>query len=546
VSLDQAQERLSHAREVIRLLLKAHKMRRLYDAPHAYCVAATGELAASIRAFGRLHQTLRFEVKRDALVFDDTRVYEEANREANIAFGIFLGGVRSIAFHDVDGDELTDLLGMLADRRDDKDIAAALWERELTTIDCVCLDELSEGWDAPEDLPHEALERLREMNERADRIIDGLKRRKLLGEGGVLYEVTDTAEEFERLDAVPLDDRDRGPLDDLGHGAAERIRSFLEQAQAYDHAALLSRMVEVAQDGLALRPDAIGAQGAAWLLEEAPSAALRRNDLSLYVDLLSRYGELRPDADPAVARPLDRALEAASAAERLDALVAMGTSGTAGPAAFCKLLRLLGKAGVAPAVTAYLKASGAELHAALNRLLSEQVALAPMELGRLLAPEAPAETARWALFLASKNLTVEAAEPLYQLGRLHPAKEAHEYANFLWRTTTTQGRLRAFLDALDAPDVPERLRAATTIGRTRDPTAAEAIKKVINDPSFLGRTLEEKQAFFSAAIALDPERAKEFLLQQTLRQGGLMRKGQAAEVKELAETHLRRLNQGKK
>src|SRR5205085_712252 len=109
----QSKERTLLAHEVVRLLLKAHKMRKLYAADHAYCVAVIKELGASIRSFVTLYEPLRLDVTRDALLFGDQRLYEEPNREANIAFGAFLGGVRGISFGEgITDAELLDFLGI--------------------------------------------------------------------------------------------------------------------------------------------------------------------------------------------------------------------------------------------------------------------------------------------------------------------------------------------------------------------------------------------------------------------------------------------------
>lgn len=534
MTVDQ-KERVWHAREVVRLLLKSHKMRKLYAADHAHSLGAVQELGGSIRTYVRLHQQLRFEITRDALVFEEERVYEEPNREANIAYGIFLGGVRSIAFREgvVDA-ELSALLSILTDRTQEKDIAAVLWERDFHGIECVCLNELAEGWDAPDDLSPAALERLAEMNAHADRIIARLEARRLLGEGGVVYEATDTGAEFDRLAAVPLDATDGGGElgDILVRMGRERLQELQREVQTFDHGALLGGLVDVALDGIALRPEAIGVEGAAWLVAEAPAAALRRHDLRLLAALLERYRQVRATAPPAAARAIDEALAALATKARVDALVALGASGGA-PDAFVAALRGLGDAGIAAGVTAYLVATDREVRDALRRFLAEHMTRAPDQLQRLLAASVPAETARWALFLVGK--CKGSCEALYDLGREHPAPAVSEYALFLWRMNTPRGRLAAFLEALSASDVQERIRAAHTLAKARDPEALQPLKQLIDEPSFLGRTAEEKRAFMAAVAAIAGAGATEFLRRQSRRQTGFFRARAGNEIREAAQ-----------
>ncbi|MFZ8477654.1 hypothetical protein ACO1MN_15445, partial [Staphylococcus aureus] len=74
---------------------------------------------------------------------------------------------------------------------------------------------LAEGWDEPDDLSPAAAAKIREMNEHADRVIESLKRRRIVGDGGLIYTATDSASEFQRLERVVLspgesnDDEDR-------------------------------------------------------------------------------------------------------------------------------------------------------------------------------------------------------------------------------------------------------------------------------------------------------------------------------------------------
>lgn len=537
MTVDQ-KERVWHAREVVRLLLKSHKMRRLYGAGHAYSQAAVQELGSSIRAFVRMHHLLRLEVTRDALVLGEERVYEEPNREANIAFGIFLGGVRSIAFREgVRDEDLSAFLGVLTDRGEERDISAVLWDRELEGIECVCLDELAEGWDAPEDLSPTALTRLAEMNAHADRIIQQLEARRLLGEGGAVYEATDTGAEFAKLDAVRLDEADA--RDDLGDALVQlgqgRLRELQAQVQMFDPTALLRALVDVALDGLALRPRAIGVDGAAWLIAEAPLAALRRKDLRLLAALLERHAQARPTAPLAASRAIDQVTAALTTAERVDAIVALGAGA---PGAFVQVLRGLGDSGVAAAVTAYLGATEPDVREELNRFLVEHVARAPGQLERLLAPDVPAETARWALFLVSKSNSGQVSEALFELGRRHPAPEVSEYAFFLWRKHSGRGRLSAFLEALSAADPQERLRAAATLAKARDPEALEPLERLIEDPSFVGRTAEEKRALLAAVAAIGGARATGFLRRQAARKTGLFRARAGREIREAAQDAL--------
>jgi hypothetical protein len=549
----EAQERVWFARDVIRLLLKAVKMRAFYGTTHVHAAAARDEVRGALRAFLRLHEKLRLEVRRDAFLVGDERVYEDQNRDANLAVALFSAGVREISFHGEPSDaELEKFLAILAARGEDRDAAMLLWEAELEHIDAICLDELSEGWQAPENLSLSAQRRIVEMNLRAEQIVRDLRARCALGSGSVAYEVSDTGRELERVGRMPagLDDDDEEEPGDLFRVPEDQVQELRDEVESQASDEVVRQLVETALDGVVLAPSAIGEDTARWFLGEALLAALRTGNLELLATLLERYErELRArwPADLAVVRArVGAALEPAIArlheddGLRILATLGAGTS-VGGPRAFCRAARALGKAGIAAAVSAYLKTTSRETREALNVFIAENAQVAPEELVRLVGPGSDAETARWALFLAGKHLRGVLAETLYSTAQAHADEKVRDYAAFLWRTSTPEGRLRAFQDALDAPDVAERVRAAETIAKSGDKNAYETLKKLIDEPAFLARSAEEKRAFLAAVVAIGGTQAKDFLRRQTERPTGVFRRRAGAEVREEAEKLLRNL-----
>ncbi|MEZ0230989.1 MAG: HEAT repeat domain-containing protein, partial [Planctomycetota bacterium] len=231
--------------------------------------------------------------------------------------------------------------------------------------------------------------------------------------------------------------------------------------------------------------------------------------------------------------PIVEALGAPEAIARLaDAVAGEGATGT--PAAFVRCASFMGRHGVTAAVSAYLKATTDELRSTLNQFLAANAERNPGELTRLCAATVSVETAKWALFTASKHLRGPLAESLFAQGLQHPEAAVRDYANFLWRTHTPAGRMRAFLDTLDVPDVGERVRAAEAIGRSKDYAALDPLKKLVDDPKFLDRTAEEKRAILGAIAAIGGTDSAGFLMRQTDRQTGLFRRRAGAEVRDAA------------
>jgi HEAT repeat protein len=213
--------------------------------------------------------------------------------------------------------------------------------------------------------------------------------------------------------------------------------------------------------------------------------------------------------------------------ERVDELVALAIGGHAigGPSAFASVLHAMGKQGVAAAVGAYLRSPPPELKTALDKYLSENAVRDPEAVRRLVQPDVAPELAKSALFIASKSIKGSVAEALYDTAREHPAKLVSDYANFLWRTNTPRGRLKAFQDALGAQDPAERVRAADTLAKAKDTQALEPLIRFVDEASFVSRTPEERKAFLNALVAIGGRPAAECLKRLTERKASLFNRG---------------------
>ncbi|MBI3723683.1 hypothetical protein HY251_06980, partial [bacterium] len=118
------QERVARAREVVRHLVKALKIRRLYGAKNVNANGAREQLGRELASYLDVHGTLELEVTRDSFALEGAAVYDEPSQEANLAFGLYLGGVRELTVSQgVQDDELEGLVAILADNRaEDREI----------------------------------------------------------------------------------------------------------------------------------------------------------------------------------------------------------------------------------------------------------------------------------------------------------------------------------------------------------------------------------------------------------------------------------------
>jgi hypothetical protein len=509
------------AREVFRLLAKALKTRKLYSPEHHHAASALDELAGRLETYLTIHATLRVAVARNGLLLEEEAVHAEDPKEPGFAFRIFIAGGRELKLEKgLTRSELDLLLGILA-APDEDDVSERFWETELPHVELLCLNELAEGWDEPPDLSPWSLARIKEMNKHAERIIDGLKKRRLIGEGSLAYRVTDSASEFGRLEKIQLDPeprQDDSDEDDIVVLSRRAVAALAAEAAAAGSEQLLEAVTALVLRGVLEDPAAIGDQQARWFLDEAPHAALRRQNLRLLATILERFKEALAREGTRVAWALEPVFEHLAREETTARLVQIATGkAIGGPPALVRVLAALGMRAVAIAVSAFLAASSKELEDALLQFLERHAHLDPDALGPLLEKDAPPATARWALFLLSKNGRCEAARHLYERALAHPDKRVRDYASFLVSTQTDRGRFEGFLRALRSRDATERTRAARRLTAAGDVEALEPLCRAVEEPGFPGRAREEQETFFRAIRKVGALAAIPFLSRQTER-----------------------------
>lgn len=541
----QSHERVSLAREVFRLLAKALKAHTLYGREHAHARASLEELHGRLTTFLEIHSSLRVAVTRDALLLDEEPVHVEEAAEPGFAFRLFLAGGRELKIEKGLTRAELDIVVTILAAPDDRDVSELFWEHDLFHTELRCLNELGEGWDEPPDLSPTSLAKIQEMNRHADRIIEQLSRRRTIGEGSLVYKATDSGTEFERLEKIQLDPKARededDDEDDLVAVSSRRLKDFQAEVAASGAEKLLERLTAEVLDGLQHDAQTIGERQARWFLEEAPAAALRRQNLRLLASILELYEKARTRDDARITFALDPVFASLSREDQSQRLVQVATGkAIGGPAALVRVLATLGDKAIPIAVSGLLLASSRELKDALVQFLAKHGQKAPSAIGRLLLPHVPAETARWALFLLSKNPKAEDLHGLYETAFEHPDERVREYALFLFNTSTSRGRFEAFIRALRAKDDIERIRATQKLIEIGNPEALDPLQKVVEESAFAGASFEVQGAFFRAIRKLGSLAAVPFLKRQTTRTSWLHPRG-CENLRQLAEEALARI-----
>lgn len=535
------QQRVWFAREVFTLFVKAFTNLKLYPHDHAYCVSAVEEFSKRLRAYVSLHDVLRLKVGQDTLQVAEQDVYQAESQNENLAFRLYVDGLRELAIaRGVTHEEAVKLAHVfyrcVVDQ--EADCTLLLWEADFKNIEHVAINNLTDAWESPDFFASDQLDLLKEMNRDVDRIVESLSNADK-SRGAYSFELTDGAAELQSVEDLEDDSAEREDEGDIFDVQDEALRQLQAEIASWTPDQLLEAVVSGTLDGLALAPQVVDPQDVGWLLKESVDLALRSKDMELLSKLLLRYDgelELLEDEDDRLFREVFVWLGREENLERLVKLSKGGALG--GPKAYCRILALMGEAGLLAAVASFIDAESKELRGELQTFLLERCGQHPHVLDALLASDRDPETVRAGLFIVSKAVKGDHLARLLKLARAHPDPKVKEYADHMWRTTTDEGRVNVFIDALSAASRNDRVKALQTLVKGRHREAVPRLKQVIESTEFLERDGPERQAFIEALRYLGGTTAVAFLEQQAKRKTLLFNRKAVAEIRASAQKAL--------
>lgn len=131
--------------DIILALTKTIKSAQIYGTNHPSFQNFYTQFYQTLTDFLTSHNELNFKVDRFSLLYADRVVYEDKEKDINIAFRLFRDGVRSIGFTDgLTTDELVHFLEVISQSTKDQDIALRLWESDFTHINFYVVEEEDE------------------------------------------------------------------------------------------------------------------------------------------------------------------------------------------------------------------------------------------------------------------------------------------------------------------------------------------------------------------------------------------------------------------
>ncbi|MBX3472276.1 MAG: hypothetical protein KF878_35945 [Planctomycetes bacterium] len=542
------QERVWFAREVMQQFVKCFTNLKLYPHHHTHVKTSLDAWSSRIRSYLALHDILRIGVTQDALLVEETPIYEEQNRNENLAFRLYVDGLREISItRGLTVQEAERLAFVFYQAVVDPrvDSTGLLWEGDFKNIDYVAINSLSEAWEQPDYMSQDALKLLKDMNRDVDAIVASLTAPG--ARNTYTFEVTDGAAEFEKAKELDAGEGEREEGDDIFEVSEQSLLELQRDVQSWGPDRVLRVLIDGGLDGLAVASDIVGRDHVRWLLRESVDTALRSKDMELLGAILGRLeGELElvEDEDEEMIRGVFAYMGEEQNVGRLTELAQGQAIG--GPKAYCRILGLIGDSGLTAAVATFMLTKNKEMQEALSAFISDNLHRNPKVLAPMLDPQVPPEVVRAALFIAAKRLKGKELEEALDRARQHSDPKIKEYATHQWRTQTDEGRLQTFTQALETSESKQdRMRAVSHVTNASYKPALEVLKRVVDSQAFLGRDADEKLAYIDAVRRLGGKTAIAFLQQQASRSTLVFNRKAMAEIRDAAQKALDAIKQGR-
>jgi HEAT repeat protein len=139
---------------LLRLLIKAQKGLRLYEANNAIAHRLENDLYAKL--FAHLEEEGSFEltVQEYRILFGEDEIYEGHDRNDSLAFTLFRDGIRRLSFHPgLEGQELHGFLSCLnragVHSQEQDDLVTLLWEQDFKSIKYYAIEDLKDESTGP-------------------------------------------------------------------------------------------------------------------------------------------------------------------------------------------------------------------------------------------------------------------------------------------------------------------------------------------------------------------------------------------------------------
>ncbi len=217
----ESTEELKEVKDILQNLIKSKKTIRMYPQNNPIYIKILEESYERFKSFFDYHDSITLSIKQNSIYYDSEQIYDNPEKEDNLALFFFKDGLREITFKNgLQQEELEEFLKIIAldfDREViDDDIVTLLWEKDFQNIKYVVDEAYLVDMDE-EDYSIKIEERARE------KVTDVNNLMKAYTDGFV-------EEETKGISIIPLTDKDLQMLVKELQGVARQVPEVVPAA----------------------------------------------------------------------------------------------------------------------------------------------------------------------------------------------------------------------------------------------------------------------------------------------------------------------------
>jgi len=480
-------EEIKGAKDIIQAFLKAKKTVRMYPENNPVYTKTIDEIFSRFTDFFAWREEFRLRIKQHELFFDAEMVYQNPEKEDNLALFLFKDGLRELSFKkNLSKQELEEFLKIIAldfDREAaDDDIVTLLWERDFQDIQYV-VDEafLTEDNDYESD----AIEEIKSKAPETDNLFKA-------------YTDAFSAEDVSSISIVNLSDKDLQQL-------VREIEKDLEDKTG-KLSEILFEMLHHAESPPEL-------EDIYHFLSDIILYSLRQGDLKTVVTMLKRAQAVAES--PSVSKESKTRMKGlADIVNSRDSLMHLGAILDSSEAIDENLLSeftsFLDKVAIAPLIS--LLGDLESIHGR-KQIITILISLGKKDLQALAKG---LQDSRWyvvrnIIYVLHRIGDKKAVEYLLSTARHADVRVRKESIKALGELKSPLA-LQTLRDCLDDKDDSIRKMSAKALGSIGSETAKRILIEKVSGKDFKARDFEEKKEFFEALTRWKDAEVTDFMM----------------------------------
>jgi HEAT repeat protein len=476
------------AKDVIQAILKSKKILRMYPENNPVYVKTLEDAYNKFREFFYYNEELQLKIKQHEIYCGSELVYNNSEKEDNLALFFFKDGLREITFKKgLTADEMEAFLTVITLDFDteviDDDIVTLFWEKDFQNIQYVVDDTVLADED---DYDSSAVKEIKEETNAPDNLMKAYE------------DAFSESDKIKEASIIPLSDKDLQAL----------LKEFEKDSQDK-----LGKLVNILFEMMYLAETRQDFEDISLFLMNSVDYAVLRGDIHIVTDILSRLKTLLENKNISddIKKYIDKIMLFAGSEAVINHIGELLDSGQdIDEKAFADFVRFLDKNAIAP----FIKILGELKNIHPRKIVINALTyLGPKDIMRL---SSGLNDSRWyvvrnIIHILRKIADKRAVDFLLKTVKHGDNRVKIEVIRALGELGGA-GVIIALREALDDPEVQVRIAALKAFGNIRSEAAKRIMLDKIKDKNFKDKEFGEKKDYFETIAKWKDEEIFDFLV----------------------------------